>query len=689
MKKITLLLVALWALSATAQPTEPDSLQRVAKIATGTEQINAYQAISEFYYRSYYNFRNIDSCRLYAKKAYDKSQAEKKPAQAAYALRMLAKVEAREGRHECAFRTVDEALIHALESEDSMCIGKTYQTYSLLYYVIEPDLVKELYYAKLALKYAKTSYPSDDYCNLLITVALSVEDMGDYAEAMTYYAEVLSQLSKGTLSAMVESRLYTSLGSYYFKLKEYDKAVAYMQKAYVFDRKTSDPQGQAVNLGNLALVHKDRGDYQQAEKFSLQAYALSDSMDNKTGLTLEAINLGGLYVDMKNYQGAEHYLRQGVALAEEAEDQINIAYGYLQLGRLYLVQNEVDKAAEWLKQALDQGETTPDKELMMEIYHHKASLDSLQGNYQDAFLSYQSYTTYKDSLLDEEKNRAIATLEIQYRTAQKDNQISLLKTQNELQIVKEQEMTQRQLSLVAISVLLLGLLGITFNRYRLKQRAVSIIQEQKQAIEEKNAENELLIREIHHRVKNNLQIILSLLNTQANVLSDPQAVEMITESQNRVRSMALIHEKLYQANNFTQVPVQPYLSEMMHNVARTYRQPVQLYLEVEPVEISMSIAVPLGLIVTELLTNAFKYAFDDQAGGALRLSFKKEGLNGSSRYHLQVQDNGPGLPPDFVLDHSRSFGLKLVKGLTHQLNGELRVQSSPGTQFSIQFQEAP
>ena len=687
MKKIILLLVALRSLSATAQPTEPDSLRRVAKTATGTEQISAYQAISEFYYRSYYNFRNIDSCRLYAQKAYDKSQAEDEPVQAAYALRMLAKVEAREGRHERAFRTVDEALIHALESEDSMCVGKTYQTYSLLYYVIEPDLAKELYYAELALKYAKTSYPPDEYCNLLITVALSVEDTGDYAEAMTYYAEVLSQLSKGILSAMVESRLYTSLGSFYFKLEEYDEAITYMQKAYAFDRKTGDPQGQTVNLGNLALVHKAQGDYQKAEKFSLQAYALSDSMDNKTGLTLESVNLGALYIAMENYERAEYYLIQGVTLAEEAEDQINAAYGYLQLSILYLVQNKVNKATKWLRRAFDQGKTTPDKELMMEIYHHKASLDSLQGNYQDAFLSYQTYTTYKDSLLNEEKNRAIATLEIQYETAQKDNEISLLRGQNELQVVKEQEMTQRQIALIAGSVLLLSLLGVTFNRYRLKQRAVSIIQKQKHAIEEKNAENELLIREIHHRVKNNLQIILSLLNTQAHVLHDPRAVAVITESQNRVKSMALIHEKLYQANNFTKVPVRPYLSEMMHNVARTYRQPVQLCLEVEPVEIGMSTAVPLGLIVTELLTNAFKYAFDDEPGGKLRLSFGKEGLNGSGYYHLQVQDNGPGLPPDFDLNHARSFGLKLVKGLAHQLNGEVQVQSSPGTQFSIRFQE--
>lgn len=279
----------------------------------------------------------------------------------------------------------------------------------------------------------------------------------------------------------------------------------------------------------------------------------------------------------------------------------------------------------------------------------------------------------------------IAELQTQYKTQQKARLTTALAQEEWLHRQKER-VSQRLLSLVLGATLLLVLLGGAYIYYRLKKR-LNILQGQKQAVEAKNAENEWLIREIHHRVKNNLQIIMSLLNARANKLNDPQVVEVINESRNRIKSMSLIHEKLYQVNNYAQVPVQSYLDEMAHNVAQAYQERVQLHLDVEPVNINVSVAVPLGLMVNELLSNAYKYAFEGEAGARISVVFSAEKANGHRHYHLQIADDGKGLPPDFDLDRSRSFGLRLVKGLIQQLNGGWQVQSSAGTHFTIRFKD--
>ena len=672
-------------LKSAAQHSELDSLQQVAKTATGSELMDAYQAIAEYYYRDYFNILNIDSAEKYVQRAYRQSIQQDYLSRAAYALGLLAKTEAKQDREERSFTYMKEAVALALQSEDSACIAKTYEAYTFLYYIVRPDPFQQLHYAHLALRYAEGTYDHNELSDLLITVAMLVEDTGNYEGAMTYYARALNQLNAGRLSAEVQMRLYSSLGNYYYRLEEPKKALDYMRQALRISQETHNIRQQHVALGNMGLVYYQTGDYVQAENLLIRAYQISDSINNETDASMNALNLGIVYDALGDYERAERFLQVGVERAKANDDLISTAYGYLYLGGLALNQKNLLASEAWLEQAQTLSEKTLDKEFMLDLYKTKTSVDSAQGDFKNAYFNHLHYVSYKDSIMNQEKREAISRLEIEYETAQKDNEIDLLKTQNELQILKEEQMAQHQFALIVGSVLLLCLLGITFNRYRLKQQAVSIIQIQKQAIEEKNAENELLIREIHHRVKNNLQIILSLLNTQANVLSDPQAVAIITESQNRVRSVALIHEKLYKTNNFTQVPVQSYLSEMAHRVVRSYQRPVQLRLAIESLDIGISTAVPLGLIVTELLTNACKYACHGHRPATLSISFKKVELGS---YCLQVGDNGPGLPPDFDIEHARSFGLRLVNGLTRQLHGELRVESQAGVYFEIIFPEA-
>ncbi|MFB2623821.1 hypothetical protein FVF72_00550 [Methanothermobacter sp. KEPCO-1] len=198
-------------------------------------------------------------------------------------------------------------------------------------------------------------------------------------------------------------------------------------------------------------------------------------------------------------------------------------------------------------------------------------------------------------------------------------------------------------------------------------------------------EKELLLREIHHRVKNNLQVISSLLNLQSSYIDDPEIRGVLRDSQGRIMSMSMIHEKLYRSGNLIDIDVRSYIEGLVRNIMFSYMKPeqsVDLIFEIDDINLNVDTIMPLGLIVNELVTNALKYAFPD-GEGEVRVSLSREGEG----FLLTVADNGVGLPDDFNLDDLKSLGMLLVRNLTDQLNGELDYSSDSGTEFRVRFSE--
>ncbi len=201
-------------------------------------------------------------------------------------------------------------------------------------------------------------------------------------------------------------------------------------------------------------------------------------------------------------------------------------------------------------------------------------------------------------------------------------------------------------------------------------------------------EKEFLIKEIHHRVKNNLQIISSLLNLQESTIKDKDAREKYRESVGRVKSMALIHEMLYQTKNLSNIKADDYLNELVNYISSTYnvgkKIDVKLSIDTGLKRIDMNRAVPCGLLINELLSNAFKYAFDGKKKGSIHIDFKIL-KKGTHKFQLTVKDNGIGLPSKLDLIEPETLGLQLVQTLVDQLEGKLIVNHKKGTEFAIQF----
>lgn len=207
-------------------------------------------------------------------------------------------------------------------------------------------------------------------------------------------------------------------------------------------------------------------------------------------------------------------------------------------------------------------------------------------------------------------------------------------------------------------------------------------EEIKRALEEKN----VLLKEIHHRVKNNLQIISSLLNLQKNYVKDKDAVNVILESKNRISSMAMVHEMLYQSRDIAYINITTYIKRLTTNLFYTYQKPniPMPQINAENINLNIETSIPLGLIISELVSNSLKYAFPDDEVGEITVDLHDH----DGEYELVISDTGIGFPKH--LDYrnvEKSLGLKLVNSLVNQIDGSIEMDRSQGTKFVIKFQE--
>ncbi|HNP48423.1 MAG TPA: histidine kinase dimerization/phosphoacceptor domain -containing protein [Bacteroidia bacterium] len=205
-----------------------------------------------------------------------------------------------------------------------------------------------------------------------------------------------------------------------------------------------------------------------------------------------------------------------------------------------------------------------------------------------------------------------------------------------------------------------------------------------QQIEQSLKEKEVLLKEIHHRVKNNLQIIISLLNLQSGYIKDELTLKAVKDGQNRVRSMALVHEKFYQAEELSEIDFGEYVEKLTQFLYQSYGDKtdrIKVIVESDHVSLDMDTAMPCGLLVNEIVSNAYKYAFPGTAEGEIKIKLYRA----DNKVIMKISDNGIGLPEGFSIEQTESLGMQLIQALTSQIDGELEVSGNPGTAFTVSF----
>jgi len=197
-------------------------------------------------------------------------------------------------------------------------------------------------------------------------------------------------------------------------------------------------------------------------------------------------------------------------------------------------------------------------------------------------------------------------------------------------------------------------------------------------------EKELLLKEIHHRVKNNLQVISSLLNLQSRYIKDKEMLGVFKESQNRIKSLSFVHEKLYQSKDLARIDLKDYIKDLVNSLFQSYGTntgKIALGIDVENIPLGIDYAIPCGLIVNELVSNSLKHAFPKDRKGKIYISFHSD----DDKFTLIISDNGIGLPKDLDFRNTETLGLQLVCTLTDQLEGSIKLNKDGGTEFKITF----
>lgn len=303
-----------------------------------------------------------------------------------------------------------------------------------------------------------------------------------------------------------------------------------------------------------------------------------------------------------------------------------------------------------------------------------------RGQYKQALNFLNQHRSLSDSIKNEEVRLSQDVLQVRYETEKKENEISQLNAA----ALEDQSKIDRQRTLLGGSLLGLSFIGfLAFNLFRNNQRkrkTNELLAQKNNIIQAKSDQNELLLKEIHHRVKNNLQTISSLLYLQSSSLEDEGAKEAMTVGQQRVESMALIHKNLYQGQNLGAIEMKDYLGKLVNNLKDSYgnaEKEISLSLDMPETELDVDSAIPVGLIANELITNSYKYAFKGKDKGEIKVSLNK--LEGG-KHEFIVSDNGIGNSHE-----SEGFGTRLVDLLRKQLGGEAEEENQNGYRFKMVF----
>ncbi len=539
---------------------------------------------------------------------------------------------------------------------------------------------------------------------------------GDLNQKLLYVLEVVKEAESSGRPGDLDYTYYR-LGNAYWELGQYDKSMLYYQQSLAMSQKKGEAFIRIGLIRRMVVALLQQGKPKEA------LHLLQEATPNIWQLTYEdkvyvAQSFGACYDALAQYSLAEQYYLEGVAWSKQTPLQFQ-HFVWKTISQFFVSKGQYAKADPYLNRLLKASAENIIPSHRIEVHLMRFKVDSAQGDYQAAIQQYQRYKALSDSVFNEKKSHQIEQLSIQYETEKKEQKLKLKEKDIELLTQLSETQKAQRNTLIGGTALLIALLGVVYNRYRLKQHSnrhlkaqQQELQTQKEEINYKNGhlsqllaekdllliqkdtlivekdqlltEKEWLLKEIHHRVKNNLQIVMSLLNSQAVYLNNEAARQAIRDSQHRVQAISLIHKKLYQSESVAAIDMPAYINELvkyLRDLFNTGRR-IRFECQNDPVKLNVSHAVPLGLILNEAITNGIKFAFPENREGEIKVSLKHMG---DEQYVMTIRDNGIGLVPNFENQKRKSLGMSLMEGLSTDIGGSFTIENGEGTAIIVTF----
>ena len=588
------------------------------------------------------------------------------------------------------------ALPYFIKAGDQEAEGEAYKHIGDFYYVHEDNYTALDYLQKALAVFKKIKFKKMHFVyDLLAVVYIQI---GQYDLALRYEFLAINVADDLKDTSSERTAMYYHASLIYREINQLNKAIVYSQKGLEIAMKNKNKADIQIMRNNLVNLFNRIGKYDKAFSIAKKnakdfppATSLEKVLHNyqyllyysKTGRFAEAKHYSNKLLDLLDQVTHEHDLQatiaQGMILYLQESGQFKLSNRYIKLFANSVAQ---------LKNPL----------VVVDIERLYFKSDSATGNYIGAIRHFQRAGYITDSVLKVNSSIQMSKMMVEFETEKKDKDLKISIKDNQLLSRRAQiqenalknEKVIRNVTLGGIMMMVL-VFALGYNRFLLKQQSERKLKAQQEFINNQNSslqgllgEKEWLLKEIHHRVKNNLQIVISLLNTQSLYLDNIDAIEIINKSQNRMQVISLIHQKLYQTDNLATIDVNAHINELV-NYLKDYfdvRDDVKFELDILPLKLDISRAVPLGLILNEAISNCLKYAFKDQKNAKVTIILKSTALD---EYILHIKDNGKGLSDHFEINESTSLGMSLMQGLSDQIGGEFILNNEKGLEIMVVF----
>ncbi len=495
---------------------------------------------------------------------------------------------------------------------------------------------------------------------------------GEYDSAYYYRKIVLDNVKEKDSTYFNKANI--NMATTLISIFDYEKASEYLSTALRFTNPNKYPLSFGSTLGAIGELEYLKGNFLESEKTLKECiHVLESSKNNAKRLLTYYPEYASALIKNKKHNEAKTILQKTEGLVQDQNHQLKIAYYFPKWELAILNKNKRESSKIYTQvKPLYREEHFKNKE---RFYQLEARYFSLLGDDTQALQAFQKHSSIKDTLQNLLRVKAIENLEIKYDTEKKENEIGRLELEDQL---NQSRIKQQRFTIGGLTGGL-GLLGLLLYRIFGQNKK---IKEQNTIIGDALASKETLLKEIHHRVKNNLQVISSLLGIQSRQLTDTRAKEALQEGRSRVHSMSLIHQNLYKKDNLAGIEMRDYLKKLSKSIISTYSlqaDNIEIQYDIDDIILDVDTVIPIGLITNELLTNSLKYAFPEDAHGKIQIKLKHT----PDTLVLSVSDNGIGLDPDQLRQKKESFGHSLIQAFRKKLDASIDIDGTEGTNVSI------
>lgn len=555
--------------------------------------------------------------------------------------------------------------------------GKIHQIGGYYYYK-KSDHTNSLIQFEQAVTYFNLCENKSAQAEALNNLSVQFKTMGDHVKAVEYNHEALDLFLVLGDSIGIASVL-NSLSVIHREQNDINRALEYANEALLINRLIKNRIGESLCLNSLAGLNKVTGDTTQALVYYEKSLSIRKELKDRAGQAAVLNNIGVIYKNWKIYDVAISHFNQSLLISSESGHLFGQAYAKSNLGEVYLEQGNHTLALKYGKEALEISQQVNSGQIIKRSAELLTKIYKALGQWESAFEMQELYMRTQESIINEESIRIAQQTSVRYNY---EKEVALKKKEEEQSAAVQEERKLRTNIIYSslggfIFMLLVIILIITL---RLKT-----VREKNKIIEKQNDERKLLLQEVHHRVKNNFQIVSSLLRLQSYTVNDDTVTKIFNEAVTRINAMAIVHDIIYRQEEFSNISTEHYLNKLVEGLERTViDKNIHFHIKAEETPLEIETLIHLGIIINELVINTIKYAFPkhfDKSAISIELT------GNSERYFLTYKDNGVGINPELNKD---SFGMELIETIIEQLEGVIEIshESNWNTVIRISFKES-